>query len=174
MKLPYRATPGAGFVLVLLVCGATVAFFAWGMLTPPLETVWRLQIELMVGHREALRGDELRLLRRMLHRHEGIAASMLREDNVGLVSKNDDGRVDVGYAYVIRRNKETPARIVVTPAGSAIDKSVAVRVGTEREHYEGIATRTTPFLLKVPDERMPQLVEVIVSNPVVVTIEARR
>lgn len=170
MKLPYRATPGAGFVLVLLVFITAAAFFAWGMLTPPLQTVWRLQVELMVGQRGPLRGDELRLLRETLHRHEQIAANMLDEGGAGLASKNDGGRVDVGYAYIVRRNKEMPSRLVVTPAGSAIDKSVAVRVGTERETYEGVATRSTPFTFEVPNERMPQIVEVIVSNPVVVTL----
>lgn len=162
MKLPYRFRPGAGFLIVASGLSVAMAFFAWGFATPPLETAWRLQVELMVGRRGPLRDDELVLLQGVLARDPALARSMLDGASAGLISANARGLVENGYAYVLRQSADAPAELEVTPAGLALDKPVTVQVrlasGIQKTAE---ATTAAPFATTLPgDGRFPQLVEV--------------
>jgi hypothetical protein len=166
MMVPYRARPGLGFVIVVLGALGALGFSLWGLATPPLESAWRLQIELMVGRREPLRKDELRLLQRMLVKEDKLADDMLRGAPAGLISANARGFVENGYAYVVRRSPDTPSALVVTPAGLAVnqDVEVHVRVATG-DVSSGTATKDAPFATKLPqDGSFPQLIEVRVGS----------
>lgn len=173
MTTASRSRPGAGFVLLVSVALAAVALLAWGLARPPLQTAWKLQIELMVGQRPALQRRELRLLGEVLQRHQSIAANMLDDGAAGLISANDAGRVDVGYAYLVRRTADGPSALVVTPAGTAVDATVRVSVAVSDESgNDGAptpsdkATHDAPFAMTLPSSgRFPQLVEVLFSWP---------
>ena len=105
MSLRHRARPGSGFVFLVAVALAGVAFFAWGLRTPALDKVWRLQLELMLGDRVELTGTERQLLQDTLERYPGLADHMLDGAACGLISAHVGGTVDAGHAYAVRRDR---------------------------------------------------------------------
>ena len=117
MSLPYRARPGAGFIVLAVSLIGAVSFFAWGFATPPLEDVWRIQIELSLGERSYLSDSDFRLLQDTLRRYPALADNMLEDRSAGLVSANQDGIVNLSFAYLVRTTPEAPGKLGVTSIG---------------------------------------------------------
>ncbi|MBI3180467.1 MAG: hypothetical protein HYZ27_12445 [Deltaproteobacteria bacterium] len=150
--------PGAGFVLLVSVVVAGGAFLAWGLTTPPLERVWHMQLELMLGTRDALSSRDFRLLQDTLARYPELADNMLDDAPDGLVSAATGGMVDTGYAYLVRKNSAAPGVLVVT---SPNGKKLTLRGRTSAAASAGEAREDTPFVWALPnDGPFPQLIEV--------------
>lgn len=156
--MPARARPGAGLV-VLAVSSLGVAFFlAWGLVTPPLDEVWRMQIEMGLRGVEPLTAREFRLLQATLRRYPALADNMLAEDVAGLVSPHQDGVVDTGYAYLMRKGARAAGRLQVKTIG---DKPVRLEVRTLTASARGEARPESAYTWHVPnDGPFPQLLEV--------------
>ncbi|MFC1610866.1 hypothetical protein ACFL6C_07900 [Myxococcota bacterium] len=160
-RIPYRLKPSAGFALVLAIILATVVFFAWGLSPPTLEMVWRMDTELGMGRRPPLSPREFKVLQRALLDYPKLAASLLEDKHAGLLSANDNGRVEGSYAYLIRPAPDTGGRLEVVYAGSKKKGAVAVGVRTAVSRHHGLTSRKEPFLWQLPnDGPFPQLVEV--------------
>jgi hypothetical protein len=165
MIIPYRARPGAGFVLFLVVLAASVGLLAWAMVTPPLESFWRLQIELLAGRGRGLSAPELELMQRILAEHPSLADSLLVEDKSGLISANQDGVIDVGWAYLIRRSP-TDNGLLRVLAAQPTDEPLPVKVRTLHHKAKGEAGAVLAFEWRLPDGGpFPQLIEVTVAGP---------
>jgi hypothetical protein len=156
MSLPGR--PGAGLIVLGVSLLGAACFFAWGFATPPLEKVWRIQIELGLGEREALSESEFRLLQDTLRRYPDLAHSMLEEEVAGLVSANRAGVVDVGYAYLVRQHPGVPRRLQISAIG---DQRVRLAVRTLAASAAGETRRGEAYTWEIPNEGpFPQLIEV--------------
>ena len=158
MGLRYRSRPGPGFVWLVVAALAGVAFFAWGLRTPALDRVWRLQLELLLGDRPQLTGTERQLLQDTLERYPDLADHMLDGAASGLISAHVGGTVDAGHAYAVRRDRVSGwALVVVSPAGDEL--SLEVRAGQVAGH--GTASADEPLVWALPDHGpFPQLIEV--------------
>lgn len=161
MSRAYRRRPSAGFILLFLVALGAAAFFAWGLTRPRLDEVWRIAIELELGERPALSGAELRHLQDALADHPQLADSMAEGEHAGVFSAHEDGRVEGGYAYLVRRSAREPGRLEVAFAGSETRGAVEVTARTTRERESGRAEPGKPFAWRLPDSGpFPQLVEI--------------
>jgi hypothetical protein len=102
--------PSIGFCLIVLTYGLTVAFFAWGLGTPPLDRVWRLHHELKIGQIYDLSRDDRELLLSAMSRHSKLAAALLSSGEIGIISAHHDGWIDTPSVSIIR----TPRSSAVT------------------------------------------------------------
>ncbi len=158
MSLSYRVRPGRGFVLLVAMLLASATLLAWGLATPPLEHVWRLQLELILGERGALEASEKSVFQDALVRYPEMADNLLDGARYGLVSAHVDGVVHAGYAYGLRR-AATPCTLRVT---STAEAQLTLRVRASGLEAVGIASGQTPFLWPVPNEGpFPQLIEIL-------------
>jgi hypothetical protein len=167
VRIPYEARPGGGFMLLMGVLAGAAVFLGWGLQRPALDRVWELQIALELGQREALSGREFKLLQDALVRHPGIAESMLEGAAYGLISASEAGRVETGYAYLVRRQASPPLSVRVkaseAPARAA---PLEVRARVLGQTRTGTATAHAPFEWIAPQEGpFPQLIEIRVSGP---------
>jgi hypothetical protein len=83
VKLPYRTRPGLGFVFLVVALVVSTTFFAWGWRTPPLERIWQMQLELVLGDRNILTSAERRLLQDTLSSYPDLANNMLDDATTG-------------------------------------------------------------------------------------------
>ena len=163
MKIPFRFRPGRGFLLLIATFLFSLGFFAWGVRTPPLDTIWRMQVELKIGDRDLLSRDEMRLLQGTLERYPDIAEHMLEGADSGLISANVGGVVDRGYAYFVRKSADSPDQLEVTSVSGA---ELAVTALTTTEFYRGVATGDESFIRTLPvNGPFPQLVGVYLARP---------
>ena len=164
MKLSYRARPGAGFGIFVAVVVASTAFFSWGWRRPPLDEVWQIQLELLLGTRPALASDERHLLQDTLRRYPLLAANMLEDAASGLISAHVGGAVDLNYAYVVRQTADAPGVLRITSLSGA---PLELMVCTTTAEITGEASGAVPFEWTLPDAGpFPQLAEVrIISEP---------
>ena len=172
MTIPYRARPGAGFVVLSLSLLGAISFFAWGLRTPPLDEVWRLQIELGLRGVAPLTGRQFHLLQRTLQRYPAFADSLLEEGDAGVVSANHKGVVDTGYAVLLRKRPDAPGRLQVTGIG---DTRVGLTVRTQEGSAAGETDGATAYAWQLPnDGPFPQLVELRLTSkrhgPLLVTL----
>ncbi len=157
MRLPDRVRPGAGFVALGVTSLSVALFLVWGLGTPPLDEVWRMQIEMGLRGVEPLTPREFRLLQTTLRRYPALANNMLEDADAGLISANQDGVVDIGYAYLVRKDAGAPARLQV----QAISDTVRLGVRTLTASAEGGARPDSVYRWQVPNEGpFPQLIEV--------------
>ena len=166
MKLSYRARPGAGFGIFVAVVVASTAFFGWGWSRPPLDEVWQMQLELLLGTRPALEKNERHLLQDTLRRYPLLAANMLEDAGSGLISAHVGGAVDLNYAYVVRQTADAPGVLTITSLSGA---PLELMVCTTTAEITGAASGATPFMWTLPDSGpFPQLAEVriIAGQPV--------
>lgn len=106
--------PSLGFSLVVLTYGLTVAFFAWGLSTPPLDRVWQLHHELKIGKIDDLDRADRELLLDAMARHPALAAALLDEGELGIISAHRDGWIDTNHVTVIRTPRSGhPARLLI-------------------------------------------------------------
>ena len=157
MSVPYRARPGSGFLVLLAVVAASALFFAWGWSRPPLDAVWQMQLELLLGERPALSRAEFDLLQDVLARYPDLADQMLDGAGSGLVSAHTGATVDLGYAYLVRRTAVPGQLRVQSPGGQALEVVVATAAGDTSGTVDG----ASPFVWALPDSGpFPQLIEV--------------
>ena len=159
MSLPYRARPGWGFALFVAVALSSAVFIGWGLRTPPLDLVWQMQLELVLGERKSLADAEFELLQDTLERYPDLADHMLDGAASGLVSAHVAGAVDMGYAYAVRRTRQAAQALVVTsPTGERLE----FEVRTVEANGRGATSGAESFSWRLPDEGpFPQLVQVL-------------
>lgn len=102
--------PSIGFCLVVFTYGLTVAFFAWGLSSPPLDRVWQLHHELKIGRVYDLSSDDGELLLSAMLRHPRLAAALLGSGEIGIISAHRDGWIDTPSVTIVR----TPRSSAVT------------------------------------------------------------
>lgn len=105
--------PSLGFSIVVATYALTVAFFAWGLSTPPLDRVWQLHHELKIGRLYKLSKDDRQLLAAAMQRHPALAASLLDSGQAGIISAHRDGWIDTPYVTLIRTPR-SPASLHLT------------------------------------------------------------
>lgn len=88
--------------MVVLTYGLTLAFFAWGLATPPLDRVWRLHHELKIGRVYKLDEDDRDLLLSAMARHPELAAALLPSGQIGIISAHRDGWIDTPRVTIVR------------------------------------------------------------------------
>jgi len=101
--------PSVGFSLVVATYALSVAFFAWGLSTPPLDRVWQLHHELKIGSVFKLTKEDRRLLLSSMAEHPALAAAMLDSGQAGIVSANRDGWIDTPHVTIIRTPRSPAA-----------------------------------------------------------------
>lgn len=160
MTISYRARPGAGFVLCVVVVSGTIAFFAWGARSPPLEKVWQLQIELETGTHPRLSRSEREIFGAALVRYPDFADTLLGGAPAGLISANDGGLVQGRYAYAVRRSPAPRMLLRVVPTRTLRD-ALQVRARTSGAAHESRIDEQTTFSWELPDDGpFPQLIDV--------------
>lgn len=149
--------PSLGFSLVVLTYGLTLAFFAWGLSTPPLDRVWLLHHELKVGRVYKLAKEDRELLLSAMARHPALAAALLPAGQTGIISANRDGWIDTPHATIIRTPRSAAARIVLdiqTPPQHIPYEIEVDGTGWEREitiHARGVTLIDLPAPPPVPE-----------------------
>jgi hypothetical protein len=144
--------------MLVVVVVASILFFGWGWHRPPLDRVWQIQLELLLGTRQALASDERRLIQDTLTRYPLLAANMLEDEASGLISAHVGGMVDMDYAYVVRQTADAPGVLTITsPSGMPLK----LIVGTLTTQTTGVANNAAPFVWTLPNTGpFPQLIEV--------------
>lgn len=105
--------PSLGFILVIGSYALTLAFFAWGLSTPPLDRVWQLHHELKIGRAYALTPDEKDLLSGAMRRHPALAAALLPSGQIGIISAHRDGWIDTPEVTLIRTPRASTVRLLL-------------------------------------------------------------
>ncbi len=105
--------PSVGFILVIGSYALTLAFFAWGLSTPPLDRVWQLHHELKIGRAYALTQDEKDLLSGAMRRHSALAAALLPSGQMGIISAHRDGWIDTPEVTLLRTPRASTARLLL-------------------------------------------------------------
>jgi hypothetical protein len=160
--IPYRARPSLGFVLSVIVAVTTVAFFAWGLATPPLDELRRLHIELETGERGPLQVRERTLIEKSLQRYPDLAAAWLDGRAVGIISRHEGGLVDNGYAYLIRSKASRAMLEVSLAVGQEPGATVSARVGDR--HVGGTLVAERPWRWPLVGGTHAELVEVLITS----------
>jgi hypothetical protein len=94
--------PSVGFSMVVATYTLSVAFFAWGLSTPPLDRVWQLHHELKIGRTWKLSKEDRRLLLSSMAAHPALAQSLLDVGQAGIISANRDGWIDTPHVTIVR------------------------------------------------------------------------
>jgi hypothetical protein len=94
--------PSVGFSLVVATYTLSVAFFAWGLSTPPLDRVWQLHHELKIGRTWKLSKEDRHLLLSSMADHPTLAQSLLDAGQAGIISANRDGWIDTPHVTIVR------------------------------------------------------------------------
>ena len=94
--------PSLGFCLMVLTYSLSVAFFAWGLGTPPLDRIWQMHHELKTGRLYALERPDRELLSSALIRHPALGEALLPAGQIGIISANRDGWIDTPVVSMVR------------------------------------------------------------------------
>ena len=158
--IPYRKRPGSGFLLLVATAVCSVVFIAWGLRTPPLEEVWAMHLELELGERQRLSGEEFDLFQDVLNSYPDLARTILDDANSGIISSNLRGVVDLGYAYAVRRSPLADGRLLIS---TTTGKKIEIKMRTAASTVRGEAKNEVAFSWRLPDDGpFPQLIEVSV------------
>jgi hypothetical protein len=101
--------PSLGFSLVVATYALSIAFFAWGLSTPPLDRVWQLHHELKIGRIYKLSKDDRRLLIDSMRQHPSLANALLDSGQVGIISAHRDGWIDTPHVTIVRTPRSPAA-----------------------------------------------------------------
>jgi hypothetical protein len=101
--------PSLGFSLVVATYALSIAFFAWGLSTPPLDRVWQLHHELKIGRIYKLSKDDRRLLIDSMREHPSLASALLGAGQVGIISAHHDGWIDTPHVTIVRTPRSPAA-----------------------------------------------------------------
>jgi hypothetical protein len=104
-----RQRPSIGFALVVATYALSVAFFAWGLATPPLDRIWQLHHELKIGRVDKLSKDDRRLLLDSMREHPSLANALLDAGEAGIISAHRDGWIDTPHVTIVRTPRSPPA-----------------------------------------------------------------
>jgi hypothetical protein len=158
--------PSLGFSLVVFTYLVSIAFFAWGLDTPPLDRVWQLHHELKIGRTYKLSKEDRSLLQSAMLRHPALAAALLDSGQAGIISANRDGWIDTPFVTIVRTPRSPAALKLVldiqtppqhSPYEIEIDGS-----GWERElnvEARGVMTVELP-----PPPQNPELITVKIKG----------
>ncbi len=91
MTTSLRTWPSPGFGLLVAVHLAVGAFLVWGLLTPRLELADRVLRRMDSDGFDALRADEVALLRDTLRRHSGFARALGGKATATIIEPTPDG-----------------------------------------------------------------------------------
>ncbi len=105
--------PSAGFCAIVLTYLLTMAFFAWGLTTPPLDRAWQLHHQLKTGAVYALSADDRELLTAGMARHPALAEALLPSGQVGMISAQRDGWIDTPEVTIVRTPRSVARSIVL-------------------------------------------------------------
>ena len=156
---PWR--PGAGFVLVSVTLLGMIVFFAWGLDTPPLDEVWQIQMKIQLGEGRHLSKRELVLFQNALTRHPEIARNILEDRDYGIISAQEGGFVDIGYAYLIRATENSPTVLQMEISPGLELGGVHATVRTVSSEQQRILLPGKRIAVGVgPSASHPQLIEV--------------
>lgn len=162
MLLPYRMRPGAGFVVLAGSLLLAIGFFAWALRTPPLDEVWRIQLELKVGDSPELSAGQIDLLQETLQRYPDLADHMLEGADSGLISLHQDHVVDRGYAYLVRKSSSSDSILVVRSPDA---RPLTIDLVTTQKRARHQIPTTEPLVIALPSTGpFPQLVGVHLRN----------
>jgi hypothetical protein len=159
--MPYRFRPSAGFLLLGVVALTSIAFFAWGLATPPLDRLRRLQAELESGERGPLHAAERSLIERSLRDYPELAAAWLDGRSLGIVSRHESGLVDNGYAYLVRDSKRASTIEVTLTPGQKRGATVSARMGDRKA--KGVLEAEQPWRWAIPGGAEATLVEILIE-----------
>jgi hypothetical protein len=98
---------------VVLTYALTLAFFAWGLATPPLDRVWQLHHELKIGRIYKLSKEDRKLLLGAMTEHPALANALLDTGQAGIISANRDGWIDTPHVTIIRTPRSPAALSLV-------------------------------------------------------------
>jgi hypothetical protein len=101
--------PSLGFSIVVATYALSIAFFAWGLSTPPLDRVWQLHHELKIGRIYKLSKDDRRLLIDSMRQHPSLANALLDSGQVGIISAHRDGWIDTPHVTIVRTPRSPAA-----------------------------------------------------------------
>jgi hypothetical protein len=101
--------PSLGFSLVVATYALSIAFFAWGLATPPLDRVWQLHHELKIGRIYKLSKDDRGLLIASMRQHPALANALLGAGQVGIISAHSDGWIDTPHVTIVRTPRSPAA-----------------------------------------------------------------
>ena len=156
-----RIEPGAGFVVMVSAAVASLAFFAFGLATPRLDRVARMEIDLGLGSRRPLSRDDFAVLQDVLCDHPSLAAHYLEGASSRVLSAQHRGFAPEGWALALFDATTSTASLVVRPAGGDPREVIEVRARTAAGERGGSAGRDAPFVFEVrPRGKCPTLVEV--------------
>jgi hypothetical protein len=105
--------PSLGFCLMVLTYCMSLAFFAWGLGTPPLDRVWQIHHELKTGRLYALEPQDRELLASALVRHPALSEALLSAGQIGMISANRDGWIDTPVVSIVRTPQAQPNQRLV-------------------------------------------------------------
>jgi hypothetical protein len=121
MTTPKRTLPSPGFAAVLLTYGSLLAFFLWGLSTPDLDRVWKLDLELKTGHITALSRGDYRVLERALAKYQDLAPALLSDKEIGIISEHSQGWIASPTAIVLRSRESERRRSVAFGIETPLD-----------------------------------------------------
>jgi hypothetical protein len=101
--------PSIGFSLVVATYALSVAFFAWGLTTPPLDRVWQLHHGLKIGRIDKLSKDDRHLLLDAMREHPSLASALLDAGEAGIISAHRDGWIDTPHVTIVRTPRSPPS-----------------------------------------------------------------
>jgi hypothetical protein len=102
-----------GFCSIVLTYSLTLAFFAWGLATPPLDRIWELRHQLKTGTVYALTRADRELSSRALKRYPALAEALLPGGQIGIISAQRDGWVDTPEVTILRTPRATHTRRIL-------------------------------------------------------------
>jgi hypothetical protein len=105
--------PSLGFCLMVLTYSLSLAFFVWGLGTPPLDRVWQMHHELKTGRLYALAPQDRELLASALNRHPALSEALLPAGQVGMISANRGGWIETPIVSIIRTPRAQPNQRLV-------------------------------------------------------------
>ncbi|MBI3180439.1 MAG: hypothetical protein HYZ27_12305, partial [Deltaproteobacteria bacterium] len=157
--------PGPGFVVMALGTALSLAVLAFGLATPRLDRVWRMEAELRLGKRAPLSDEELKLFQDALCAHPRLADALVDEADAALISSHRHGLVESGYAYVVRKAKRPKVGVVVAIPKTASHKDVRVSLRALDLEEQAVVELDRPLTFS-PQERQgcPTLIEVLVDR----------
>ena len=102
MSVKSGRLPSPGFLAVIVTYAAVVAFFFWGLATPPLHRVWEIHHLMKIGELYQLDEGDRALLEQAMAEHEDLTRDLLDGHELGIISEHLDGWITTPAATLLR------------------------------------------------------------------------
>lgn len=102
MSVKSGRLPSPGLIAVLATYVAVALFFAWALVTPPLERVWEIHHLMKIGELHRLDAGDRAVLARAMAEHEELARDLLDGHELGIISEHLDGWITAPAATLLR------------------------------------------------------------------------